>query len=65
MRVLWSILYLTLSIGAVIYSCPSIFKFFGIQYDHYAMYMFWFIAVVIFSALIPKETNVFSGLDQI
>ena len=57
---LYTLLFITITVPVAI----VIFDFFDIQFEVYGNYLFWFIALALFNAILPyNKTNIFEEED--
>jgi hypothetical protein len=63
MEYLTFLLYTILIIVAIIPVIITIFDFFDVKFDVYGNYLFWFIALALFNAILPlKQPNIFENI---
>jgi len=56
---LYTILFILVTVPVAI----VIFDFFDVKFDVYGNYLFWFIALALFNALLPiQQINIFAGI---
>ena len=59
---LYTLLFITITVPVAI----VIFDFFDIRFEVYGSYLFWFIALALFNAILPYgKTNIFEEEDAI
>lgn len=59
---LYTIIYTLISIGLLMYIMSTIFNFLDVQFETYAPYLLFIIAIFIFYALLPSnKSNIFKN----